>query len=114
MRKDKHNAWPCTLSQTPMANTSISWRGKHPICSPHLEDVGPSVGDHGQAEEEEEDADGRGELAPPRPEGVREHVHQARHQGLHDAELAVDADRLLENEKESIFLEFFNLDSWVG
>ena len=64
-----------------------------------LEDEGAALGDHGHAEEEEEDADEGGEGATTGPEEPGEDVDQAGHEALHDAELAVNADRLKEKEK---------------
>ena len=65
-----------------------------PVEVHELEEVGAALHGHGGAEQEEDDADARGELAPPRPQVAGEHVDDARHQALHDAELAVDPDRL--------------------
>ena len=66
-----------------------------------LEDVGPALGHHGHAQEEQGQADQGGEEPSPGPEGLREHVHDPRHQTLHDAELAVNPDRL-EGEREKM------------
>ena len=65
-----------------------------PVEVHELEEVRAALHGHGGAEQEEDDADARGELAPPRPQVAGEHVDDARHQALHDAELAVDPDRL--------------------
>ncbi len=64
----------------------------------YLEYVCPSVHGHRHPQQEEEDADGRGEFAPALTQQLGKHVHQARHQALHDAELAVDPDGLEEGE----------------
>ena len=51
------------------------------------------------SEEEEEDADAEGESLPDGPQLVGPHVHDAGHEALDDAELAVNADRLMEQVK---------------
>ena len=65
-----------------------------PVEVHELEEVGAPLHGHGSAEQKEHDAEARGELPPPRPEEAGEHVDDPRHEALHDAELAVDADRL--------------------
>jgi len=62
-----------------------------------LEDVGASLGGHGRAQQEKEDADESGEGAAARPQLLGEDVDDAGDQALHDTELGVDADRLERN-----------------
>jgi hypothetical protein len=76
----------------------LAWNGH----MTNLEDVRSPSGDHWDPGNKEEDAGGRGEGPPPGPQQRRPHVHNARHQTLHDAELAVDADRLEERRKRSV------------
>ena len=65
-----------------------------PVEVHELEEVRAALHGHGGAEQEEQDAHARRELAAARPQVAGEHVHNPRHETLHDAELAVDADRL--------------------
>ena len=74
--------------------STVSWFPPLPVEVHELEEVSASLRAHGGAEQEEHDAQARGEQPPPRPEVTGEHVHDPRHEALHDAELAVDTDRL--------------------
>ena len=73
-----------------------------PVEVHELEEVCAALHGHGGAEQEEHDAHARRKLAAPRPQVAGEHVHNPRHETLHDAELAVDPDRLEVQKRQLI------------